>query len=66
MREMGKAMMGTGEASGDKRALRSAEAAISNPLMDDVSLRGARGLLISFHISEIENRVLRLARWAAD
>jgi cell division protein FtsZ len=47
MREMGKAMMGTGEASGDKRALRSAEAAISNPLMDDVSLRGARGLLIS-------------------
>src|SRR5262249_55612954 len=47
MREMGKAMMGTGEASGDKRALRSAEAAISNPLMDDVLLRGARGLLIS-------------------
>jgi cell division protein FtsZ len=47
MREMGKAMMGTGEGSGDKRALRSAEAAISNPLMDDFSLRGARGLLIS-------------------
>jgi cell division protein FtsZ len=47
MREMGKAMMGTGEASGEKRALRSAEAAISNPLMDDVSLRGARGVLIS-------------------
>jgi cell division protein FtsZ len=47
MREMGKAMMGTGEASGDKRALRSAEAAISNPLIDDVSMRGARGLLIS-------------------
>jgi cell division protein FtsZ len=47
MREMGKAMMGTGEASGDKRALRSAEAAISNPLMDGVSLRGARGVLIS-------------------
>jgi cell division protein FtsZ len=44
---MGKAMMGTGEASGDKRALRSAEAAISNPLIDDVSMRGARGLLIS-------------------
>jgi cell division protein FtsZ len=40
-------MMGTGEASGDNRALRSAEAAISNPLMDDFSLRGARGLLIS-------------------
>ena len=44
---MGKAMMGTGQASGDNRALRSAEAAISNPLMDDFSLRGARGLLIS-------------------
>jgi cell division protein FtsZ len=47
MREMGKAMMGTGEAEGDKRALRAAEAAISNPLIDDVSMRGARGLLIS-------------------
>jgi cell division protein FtsZ len=47
MREMGKAMMGTGEASGDKRALRAAEAAISNPLIDDVTMRGARGLLIS-------------------
>jgi cell division protein FtsZ len=47
MREMGSAMMGTGEASGDKRALRSAEAAISNPLIDDVSMRGARGVLIS-------------------
>jgi cell division protein FtsZ len=44
---MGKAMMGTGEASGDKRALRSAEAAIANPLIDSVSMRGARGLLIS-------------------
>src|SRR5579859_5236340 len=47
MREMGKAMMGTGEASGDKRALRSAEAAICNPLIDDASMKGARGLLIS-------------------
>src|SRR3974390_565787 len=47
MREMGKAMMGTGEASGEKRALRSAEAAICNPLIDDVSMRGARGVLIS-------------------
>ena len=47
MREMGKAMMGTGEASGDKRALRSAEAAICNPLIDNVSLHGARGVLIS-------------------
>jgi len=47
MREMGKAMMGTGEASGEKRALRAAEAAISNPLIDDVSMRGAKGLLVS-------------------
>jgi cell division protein FtsZ len=47
MQEMGKAMMGTGEASGEKRALRSAEAAIANPLIDDVSMKGARGLLIS-------------------
>ncbi len=47
MREMGKAMMGTGEAEGEKRALRAAEAAISNPLIDDVSMKGARGLLIS-------------------
>ncbi|MDQ2078708.1 cell division protein FtsZ [Xanthobacteraceae bacterium Astr-EGSB] len=47
MREMGKAMMGTGEASGEKRALRAAEAAIANPLIDDVSMKGARGLLIS-------------------
>ena len=47
MREMGKAMMGTGEADGEKRALRAAEAAISNPLIDDVTMKGARGLLIS-------------------
>ena len=47
MREMGKAMMGTGEASGDKRALTAAEAAIANPLIDDFSMKGARGLLIS-------------------
>jgi cell division protein FtsZ len=47
MREMGKAMMGTGEAQGDKRALTAAEAAISNPLIDDASMKGARGLLIS-------------------
>ncbi|MGH6741071.1 MAG: cell division protein FtsZ, partial [Bradyrhizobium sp.] len=47
MREMGKAMMGTGEASGDKRALTAAEAAIANPLIDDSSMKGARGLLIS-------------------
>ena len=47
MREMGKAMMGTGEATGEKRALTAAEAAIANPLIDDSSMRGARGLLIS-------------------
>jgi cell division protein FtsZ len=47
MREMGKAMMGTGESSGDKRALQAAEAAIANPLLDETSMKGARGLLIS-------------------
>jgi cell division protein FtsZ len=47
MSEMGKAMMGTGESAGEKRAIEAAEAAISNPLLDDVSMRGARGLLIS-------------------
>jgi cell division protein FtsZ len=47
MRGMGKAMMGTGEASGDDRARHAAEAAIANPLLDDVSMKGARGLLIS-------------------
>jgi cell division protein FtsZ len=47
MREMGKAMMGTGEASGEKRALTAAEAAIANPLIDDSSMKGAKGLLIS-------------------
>ncbi len=47
MRSMGKAMMGTGEASGEGRALAAAEAAIANPLLDDVSMKGAQGLLIS-------------------
>ena len=47
MREMGKAMMGTGEASGEKRAILAAEAAIANPLLDEVSMKGAKGLLIS-------------------
>jgi cell division protein FtsZ len=47
MREMGKAMMGTGEASGEKRALTAAEAAIANPLIDDASMKGAKGLLVS-------------------
>jgi cell division protein FtsZ len=47
MKEMGKAMMGTGEATGEKRALTAAEAAIANPLIDDASMKGAQGLLIS-------------------
>jgi cell division protein FtsZ len=47
MSEMGKAMMGTGEAAGDRRAVLAAEAAIANPLLDETSMRGARGLLIS-------------------
>ena len=47
MSEMGKAMMGTGEATGERRAVEAAEAAISNPLLDDVSLRGAKGVLIN-------------------
>ena len=47
MRGMGKAMMGTGESSGDGRAMAAAEAAIANPLLDDVSMKGAKGLLIS-------------------
>ena len=47
MRSMGRAMMGTGEASGEGRAIRAAEAAIANPLLDDMSLKGARGVLVS-------------------
>jgi len=47
MSEMGKAMMGTGEASGDNRAIEAAEKAISNPLLDGVSMRGAKGVIIS-------------------
>ena len=47
MQEMGKAMMGTGEASGDKRAMNAAEAAIANPLLDETNMAGAQGLLIS-------------------
>ena len=47
MGNMGKAMMGTGEASGDKRALEAAEAAISNPLLDNASMKGASGVLIN-------------------
>lgn len=47
MLEMGKAMMGTGEASGEKRAIEAAEAAINNPLLDDVTMKGARGVIIN-------------------
>ncbi len=47
MSEMGKAMMGTGEATGERRAVQAAEAAIANPLLDETSMKGARGLLIS-------------------
>ncbi len=47
MAEMGKAMMGTGEAEGDRRAVEAAEAAISNPLLDEVSMQGAQGVLIN-------------------
>ncbi len=47
MSEMGTAMIGAGEATGERRALRAAEGAIANPLFDDTSLKGARGLLIS-------------------
>ncbi|MCH8858574.1 MAG: cell division protein FtsZ, partial [Proteobacteria bacterium] len=47
MSEMGKAMMGTGEMDGESRALRAAEAAISNPLLDEVSMKGARAVLIN-------------------
>ena len=47
MRDMGKAMMGTGEASGEQRAMTAAEAAIANPLLDETSMQGAKGLLIS-------------------
>ncbi len=66
MGEMGKAMMGTGEAEGDKRAIDAAEAAISNPLLDDVSMKGARGVLINitggtdmtlFEVDEAANRI---------
>lgn len=47
MLEMGKAVMGTGEAGGEKRAIEAAEKAISNPLLDDTSMKGARGVIIN-------------------
>ncbi|GIL39788.1 cell division protein FtsZ [Roseiterribacter gracilis] len=66
MSEMGKAMMGTGEAEGQRRAIDAAEAAISNPLLDEVSLKGAKAMLINitagmdialFEVDEAVNRV---------
>ena len=66
MSEMGKAMMGTGEGTGEKRALEAANAAISNPLLDDVSMKGARGVLINitggadmtlYEVDEAANRI---------
>lgn len=47
MLQMGKAMMGTGEATGEKRAIQAAEAAINNPLLDEVSMKGAQGVIIN-------------------
>ena len=66
MDEMGKAMMGTGEASGEDRAIKAAEKAIANPLLDEISLRGAKGVLINitggydltlFELDEAANRI---------
>jgi cell division protein FtsZ len=66
MAEMGKAMMGTGEAEGERRAIDAAEAAISNPLLEDVSMKGAKGVLINitggldmtlFEVDEAANRI---------
>jgi len=66
MAEMGKAMMGTGDASGERRAVEAAEAAISNPLLDDISMNGAKGVLINitggldmtlFEVDEAANRI---------
>ncbi len=66
MDEMGKAMMGTGEAEGENRAIQAAEKAIANPLLDEISLRGAKGVLINitgshdltlFELDEAANRI---------
>jgi cell division protein FtsZ len=66
MDEMGKAMMGTGESTGEDRAVQAAEKAIANPLLDEISLRGARGVLINitgghdltlFELDEAANRI---------
>ena len=66
MSEMGKALMGTGEAEGERRALDAAEAAIANPLLDDISMNGASGVIINitggmdmtlFEVDEAANRI---------
>ncbi len=66
MDEMGKAMMGTGEADGEDRAIQAAEKAIANPLLDEISLKGAKGVLINvtggmdltlFELDEAANRI---------
>ncbi|MEQ9693714.1 cell division protein FtsZ [Shimia sp. SDUM112013] len=66
MDEMGKAMMGTGESEGEDRATQAAEKAIANPLLDEISLRGAKGVLINitgghdltlFELDEAANRI---------
>jgi cell division protein FtsZ len=66
MSEMGKAMMGTGEAEGENRAIEAAERAIANPLLDDISMKGARGVLINitggpdltlYEVDEAANRI---------
>jgi len=66
MSEMGKAMMGTGEAEGERRALDAAEAAIANPLLEDTSMKGAKGVLINitgsdditlFEVDEAASRI---------
>ncbi|NDH70119.1 MAG: cell division protein FtsZ [Proteobacteria bacterium] len=66
MASMGKAMMGTGEAEGEGRAIKAAEMAVSNPLIDDYTLKGAKGLLVNitggkdlklFEVDEAVNKV---------
>ena len=75
MSRMGKAMMGTGEAEGEGRALKATEMALNNPLIDDYSLRGARGLLINitggedltlFETDEIVNKIRNEVDHAAE
>jgi cell division protein FtsZ len=66
MASMGKAMMGTGEAEGDGRAMKATDMAISNPLIDDYTLKGAKGLLVNitggedlklFEVDEVVNKI---------